>query len=208
MASSVITSDVIFQGAVTLTGGGTASTNAYFNTKSAAILGLPFESWRKFSDLAALLGTAASSDLGLVSNTPGTTQSYIWAGDLKNAGATTRKMRRHICLPQDYVTGGTLTLRFSAGMVTTVASSTATIDVEAWRLDRDDTAPGSDICATSATTCNSLTFADKSFTITPTTLAAGDWIEIVVALAVNDAATGTAVDAAIAAAELLYQQQG
>lgn len=93
-------------------------------------------------------------------------------------------------------------------MVTTVSDGTATLDVEVYKVGRDSLVSGSDICSTGATDINSTTFADKEFVITPTGLSAGDMLDIRIAVAVNDAATGTAVDAAIAAAEALLSIRG
>jgi hypothetical protein len=65
------------------------------------------------------------------------------------------------------VAGETITLRLSAGMLTTVASSSCTVDVEMYLTNRESLVSGSDLCATSATTINSLTFANKDFTHHP-----------------------------------------
>jgi hypothetical protein len=52
---------------------------------------------------------------------------------------------------------------------------------------------GSNLYTDAAVSINSTTLADKTFTINGTGLAAGDWLDIRMAVAVNDAATGTAV---------------
>ena len=69
-------------------------------------------------------------------------------------------------------------------------------------------APGGDICATAAQSINSTTFADKSFTITPTTLSPGDWLDIKIDLIYVDTATGATVDPTIAALEMLLAIRG
>ena len=70
-------------------------------------------------------------------------------------------------------------------MGTTVAGTSCVVDVEAYKVGKDNTL-GSDICATSATTINSLTFANKDFTITAGTLAAGDVLDIRITITVVD----------------------
>ena len=133
--------------------------------------------------------TPASDDLGMVDNAFLTGKPTIETGDLKNAGATTRKTRFRVMVPRDYVAGETMTVRANAGMKTTVASVSATIDVQAVR----PAAPTVDICATNAQSINSLVAANKDFTLTPTDLVPGEMLDIVVSIAVNDSGTGTAV---------------
>lgn len=104
-----------------------------------------------------LPGTAASDDLALIGTTFGSTSPQISAGDLKAAGATSRYARFMVELPECYEAGETVTLSLSAGMVTTVASVSCTVDVECYKIDKI-TGIGSDLCTTSATTINSLVF--------------------------------------------------
>ncbi len=92
-------------------------------------------------------------------------------------------------------------------MVTTVAGTSATVDVEAYKIGKDNTL-GSDLCATSAQSINSLTFSNKTFTITAGALAAGDVLDVRLAIAVSDAASGTAVIGAIAGIDLLADVKG
>ena len=88
-----------------------------------------------------------------------------------------------------------------------MADTTCTIDAEVYKLDKI-TGIGSDICATGATSINSLTFADIPFTITPSGVVAGDVLDVRIAIACNDAATGTAVTPTIAAIDLLCDIKG
>jgi len=174
--------------------------------RAGAVHTIPLTAWRVWDNLASLLpATSANDDLGLASGTFGTDGPTIRTSDLKAAGATTRYARALLPLPDDYETGETVTIRFRAGMVTTVADSSATLDVEAYETDREGGLGGSptDLCATDAIDINSLTFADRDFTITPTDLAAGDLLDVRIALAVNDAASGTAVIAAVGDVQLL-----
>jgi len=157
---------------------------------------------------SALPSAGAADDLGLETGTWGTDAPHISTGDLKAAGATTRYCLFELRLPPEYVEGETATLRISAGMETNVADTTATVDVEAYLVDRESLVDGSDLCTTAATSCNSLTFDDLDYTLTTTNLDPGDTILVRVAVAVNDAATGTAVIATIGAVELLLDIRG
>ncbi len=154
-----------------------------------------------------LPGTAATDDLALVGGTFGSSAPTVQAGDLKAAGATTRYARFQVTLPECYQAGQTVSLIISAGMGTTVADTSCTVDVQAYRIDKDGTI-GSDLCATAAQDMNSLTFSDKTFTITPATLSAGDVLDVRIAIACNDAATGTAVTPTIGGIDLACDIKG
>ena len=154
-----------------------------------------------------LPGTAAADDLALIGTTFGTTAPVVTAGDCKALGATSRYARFMVELPECYEAGETVTLSLSAGMLTTVASSSCTVDVECYKIDKI-TGIGSDLCTTSATTINSLVFAAKAFTITPSGLTAGDVLDVRLTIACNDAATGTAVTPTIAGIDLLCDIRG
>ena len=144
-----------------------------------------------------LPGTAAADDLALVGGTFGTAPPIVQAGDLKAAGATNRYMRFAYVVPEFFDAGHTAGLQISAGVVTTVADTSCTIDVEAYRLDKI-TGISADLCTTAATTINSLTFGDKLFAFNTATLEPGDVLDIRVTIACNDAATATAVTPTIA----------
>lgn len=154
-----------------------------------------------------LPGTAATDDLALVGGTFGTAPPLVQAGDLKAAGATTRYARFEVIVPECYDAGETFSLRLSAGMKTTIASTSCTVDVEAYRLDKIS-GISADLCATAAASINSLTFANKTFSITPATLVPGDVLDVRIAIACNDAATATAVTPTIAAIDVLCDIKG
>lgn len=166
---------------------------------------IPLTDFRVWDAMQTLLpGTPSADDLGLVGGTFGTATPSIRTEDLKALGATNKRARFLVQLPWEYVAGETVTLRFQAGMITTVAGTSATLDCEAYKLQDDpDDAIGSDLVTTSATSINSLTFASTDFVITPTSLSPGDILDVRVTIAVNDGASGTAVIAAITSAKLL-----
>jgi hypothetical protein len=155
-----------------------------------------------------LTATPASDDLGLIAGTFGTANLYLSAGDLKAAGATTRRCRILAQLPPEYDAGQDVVIRIAAGMLTTASDGTCTVDAEAYLVGRTTLKSGSDLVSTSATSINSLTFAEKSFTVTAGSLSAGDVLDIRISIACNDAATGTAVTPAIAAIDLLCDIKG
>lgn len=147
----------------------------------------------------AVAATAANDDLAVVYNTFLTANPSIETGDLKAAGATTRKVGFEFRVPDNYVAGQAITLRINAGMKTTVAGVTATVDAQVARK----AAPTVDICATAAQSINSLDAANKDFVLTPTNVVPGDVLQAVLSVAVNDAATGTAVIGKIYSVELI-----
>lgn len=173
-----------------------------------AVFPIPWAALRVWDAYGTNLpATAANDDLGLVGGTFATAPPMIQAGDLKAAGATTRYARFQVVLPECYEAGETVALALLAGMLTTVASVSCTVDLEVYRADKSG-GIGSDLCATSAQSINSLVFASKSFTITAASLAAGDILDVRVAIACNDAATVTAVTPAIAGLDLQCDIKG
>jgi hypothetical protein len=168
---------------------------------------VPFEDFRVWDAIQTNLpGTAAADDLGLYGGTFGTGQPLIRTEDVKTLSKS-EYARTQIRLPAEYVAGETVQLRLVAGMVTTIAGTSCVVDVEAYRVGKDNTI-SADLCATAAQTCNSLTFANKDFTITSATLAAGDVLDVRITITVVDAATGTAVIGAIGGVDLLCDVKG
>lgn len=169
----------------------------------------PFD-WRVHDSGLLLPAAAADDDLGIEVGTFATDVTTIQAGDLKAAGATTRYAITHVALPENYEDSKTVTLRLRAGMKTTVSDGTCTIDAEVYEVGNDGEAGGTptDLCTTAAQDMNSLTFATFDFTITPDSLIAGDVLEIRIAIACNDTATGTAVIPVLSKAAILYDARG
>lgn len=154
-----------------------------------------------------LAPSPSADDLMLVGGTFGTNSHSIRSIDVKALGAVTLRTRVMIHMPHNYESAATTKIRFHAGMVTTVADTTATIDCEAYKTD-EDAGVGSDLVSTSATTINSLTSADVDFTLDASTLTPGDTLDVRVTIAVNDGATGTAVIAQFGACQLLCDVRG
>jgi hypothetical protein len=150
---------------------------------------------------------SANDDLGLYGGTFGTDSPMLKTYDVKAAGAVTLYARVLVELPAEYDDAETVEIRIHAEMQTTVADTTATVDVECYESDKEG-GISADLCATAAQSINSLVDDDYDFTITATDLVSGDVLDIRIAVAVNDAATGTAVVAAIGSVELLCDIRG
>ena len=151
--------------------------------------------WDAVSSL--LPSTGSSDDLGLYTGTFGSAASRAKTGDVKTLGATTRRCRTLIQLPDNYEAGEDVQIRCLAGMETTVADTSATIDVEAYEVQSDGTL-SADLVTTSAASINSLTLANKDFTLTATALTPGATLDVRVSIATNDGAGATAVIAVLA----------
>lgn len=154
-----------------------------------------------------LPGTSAADDLALIGGAFSTNTPMLKTYDVKAAGAVTLRARALVRLPAEYDDAETVTIRLRCEMQTTVADVSATVDVEAYESDKNG-GVSADLCTTAAQSINSLVDADKDFVITATGLVAGDWLDVRVSIAVNDAATATAVLAAIGHAALLCDIRG
>lgn len=142
------------------------------------------ESWFIFDSAthAALGATPASADdLSYITGVIGTAEPVLKAADFGGTN-TTQKARIRVALPPEYVAGETITIRANAGMLTTVSHQTATIDFSAYRAAD----PTVDLVATAAQSINSLTAADKDFTVTPTDCVPGDILDILMTVAGTD----------------------
>jgi hypothetical protein len=171
--------------------------------------GVDFSRLRVHDAFATPIGTAAADDLGIsTGGTFGTDAPYISGGDQKALGATTRYARFLFTLPPEYVTGQSVRITAQAGMVTTAADTSCTLDFEAYRSEKDGTVAGSDLVTTAATTINSTSLAEKNYELTSSGLAAGDVLDIRAAIVCTDAATGTAVIPAIAHLALALDVKG
>ena len=169
---------------------------------------VPLTTLRVHDNFAALLpGTAAADDLGLTTGTWGTDAPQVDAGDLKAAGATTRYAAFEVQVPPNFENGETIQLRITAGMETTVADTSCTVDVECYLPDGSG-GVGTDLCSTSAQSMNSLTEDAFDFTLSGGSINPGDLLGIRVAVACNDAATGTAVTPVIYDVRLLCDTRG
>lgn len=169
---------------------------------------VPWSSFRVFDAYNTNLpATSGSDDLGLYAGTHGSDAPAIETGDVK-ASTITRNARFSFALPPWYDAQQTIYIRAYAGMITTIASATATLDFACFKTDHKGAVSGSDLCTTAAQSINSVTFANKDFVITPTGLAAGDVFDILMTVYVEDAATGTPVIASIGKVSMMLDIRG
>lgn len=207
--ANIIGSDTVIQGNLTVTGSLLPATSrSDLALDQAQCYLIPWEAWRVWDAFATNLpATAATDDLALVGGTFGTNAPSIQAGDLKAAGATTRYARCVFQIPPEFQTGLTVTIRAHAGMKTTAADTTCTIDFEAYRSNLED-GVGSDLVTTAATSINDTVEADKDFTVDSTTLLPGDYLDIRMTIICTDGATATAVIPFVGSVEVLLDIKG
>lgn len=168
---------------------------------------VPMALLRVWDALATNLpATGGTDDLGLYGGTFGSASPKVSTGDFKNTSVT-RYARFQFQLPAEYDAGQSVTVRLVAGMLTTVASTSCTLDVECYKAD-EASGVGLDLCTTAAQSINSTSFADKDFAITPTGLTAGDILDIRLTIAGVDSATATVVEAAIGSIQVLCDIKG
>lgn len=213
MATSRIDGDLNVSGNVTVGGSVLPGiTRANMIQEDFAAYPVRFTDLRVWDAYQTAIGTAGSDDLGLsTGGTWGINAPYISAGDLKAAGATTRRARFLYTLPPEYVAGQSIRISAFSGMITTAADTSCTIDFEAYAVVTSGTGgtiTGSDLVTTSATSINSTTLAEKAFDLTATGRVAGDVIDIRMSIACTDAATVTAVIPAVAALQMKLDIKG
>lgn len=170
---------------------------------------IPFTQLRVWDAFQTALGAAGSDDLGIGTGTFATGTPYVVSSSARNT-TITQYARLILPIPYQMVfgTAAVASLKFSAGMLTTVAGTSATLDCEAYLFNRDTTKTGSDLVTTAAQSINSLTFADKTFDLTATGLSAGSLIDVRLTIAAVDAANVGAVFGAIADMALLCSTKG
>ena len=170
-----------------------------------AVLPTQWRVWDAFSTV--LPAASATDDLGLYAGAFATGCPNVQTGDVK-ATSVTRYARTVWQVPLEFVTGQRITLTAKAGMITTVAATSATIDFEVYKMGENALVSGTDICATAAQSINSLTFASMSFTLTTSTIVPGDLLDIRMTIATVDPATATAVIASLGSLKMLTDIKG
>uniref|UniRef100_A0A6M3ILE7 Uncharacterized protein n=1 Tax=viral metagenome TaxID=1070528 RepID=A0A6M3ILE7_9ZZZZ len=196
--SIVVAGDINMTGALSPT---KTRTQLLAITELAAFT-VPWTLWRVWDAMQTNLpGTAATDDLALVGGTWASGSPSLQGLDFK-ASSTIAYARAQIPLPWCYADGQTVLLQFHAGMLTTIADDAATLDVVCYETD-EEAGISADLCATAEQSINSLTLADKNFTITPTALVAGDLLDVRIKVSGNDVANATATIPIIGAVQLL-----
>ena len=160
--------------------------------------------------LIELYGTDTTVDLSIVRGTLGTNAISLQTEDLQKKDSQTRYARFSVPLPPEYVAGQTVKIRVVGGMITTIADTSCTADVQCY-LNDEDNSLSADLCTTVATTINTLLSSSATtvdFTITASTLTAGDLLDVRVAVICDDGAEDTVVIGAITKVALLCDTQG
>jgi len=154
-------------------------------TRTAQVFPIPLTAGKVWDSVDSNLPSAAANDdLGIITGTWGTDSPTIQAGDIGGTNST-RYGVWEVPVPQNYKDGDTFIIRVRGGMLTTVADTSCTVDLEVYAADGSG-AVGSDLCQTSATTINSLTFANVDFTMDNTGIDPGDRLLVRMAVAYND----------------------
>lgn len=159
---------------------------------------------RIFDAMASLLtGSAGTDDLGFVGGTAGTNCPMLKTES--SSGTTkTQKTRFLANVPAEYTAGDSLLMRVR-GKVEVVAQVSATVDFSVYDTDG---ALSADLCATAAKSINSLSFADYDFIITSTNIVAGDTLDILMTIALDDTGGTNACIANIAQLKLVCNVRG
>ncbi len=203
------TDDVLFQKSVLILGTNPTIKRSDLLQENLAKYAIPWTAWRVFDAFHTNLpGTPLTDDLGLVGGTWATNPPSLQTEDHQNNVPVVDNFARcMMALPPEYVTGETVKLRFHAGMKTTVADVSATLDVVAFESDLED-GLSLDLVTTAATTINSLTAADIDFDLTSSALVAGDILDIRIQTAIRDNTATGAVIGFIGGAWLLCDIKG
>lgn len=208
MPTTKFPDDVQISGALLVQGGIQGQQRDGLNQDDIQVYNLPLVDWSVWDNYQTRLGTPGSDDLGIVAGAFGTGCPYLSTGDVKALGTISRYARTEFTVPAEYAAGETAQLRFAAGMLTTLAATSATLDVEVYINARNTLKTGPDLVVTAAQSMNSLTFAELVFELNAISLEPGIVLDIRVVITTVDAATVTAVIAALARTEIQLDIKG
>lgn len=165
---------------------------------------IPMAAYRVWDAMATNLpGTAANDDLGLSTGTFGTSTVSLITRDCKAVGSNVVGYARvQVPVPPSYVAGEAISLVVTGYMVDGTPSQSAELDAQVYNT----AAPTVDICATSAYDMLAVVAAtDKTFTITPTNVSAGQLLDIRLSMAIDDTdGSGTTMVMAITKAVVKF----
>ncbi len=168
---------------------------------------IPVQDFKKPDLVTPLPAAGDGTTLGLVAGTHGTNGPSLQGKDATGLTATTTDVGRILLpLPADYVDGGDVKIRCHAGMLTTVADTSATLDCQAYETD-EEAGIGSDLCTTDAQDINDLVLADVDFVIDGAGLVAGDVLDLELTTVSIQTGTATETIPFIGAVKLLYDRE-
>ena len=147
---------------------------------------IPLTQFRVFDAFQTVLpGTAANDDMAVVGGTHATAPPMIEGKVATGSATETQNARVTFQLPAEYDDGQTITLRVRCRTSGGQGEGTKTIDAVVVSNDEDGTVSG-DLVTTSVITIDD-TFTDRDFTITPTGLASGEELDILLTSVIEDA---------------------
>ncbi len=202
--SSVLSGGVSDLGSGTITNTHLSATAAIDRSKLAqdnnAKFGIPFHDCRVWNAPHTLLGSAGSSDdLGIANGSSGYGNDCLRliTSDIDGTSVT-QYARFMFVLPHNYVDAQTIAVQALAGM-TTATSGATTLEIDC-HTNVSTGNVGTDL-GPAAQSINSTTFATKTFTISESGRAAGDYLDFRIKITGTDDGTGGTKYAAI---EKLY----
>jgi hypothetical protein len=148
----------------------------------SAVYSLPMMECRRVNG-TVLNSVAATGYFGISAGAWGDGSLYLNTTATKNA-TETAYLSAEFALPPEYVAGGDVQLAVRCKSYGTGTAGTLTVDAEVYEVDGDGNG-GSDLCTTAAQTFTA-TAADYAFTITPTGLAAGDHVRVILQMVVQE----------------------
>jgi hypothetical protein len=160
---------------------------------------IPFYAWRQTGAVQTnLSNTSSGSDLAVAGGTFNTNAPYLTTGNV-HSSSIARKARTTWSLPPEFPAQETAAIQVCGGMQTNVADTSAVVQVDAYKSNRDTTITGSSLVTTSPQSINSLSVLPIAFALNTTTLNPGDEIDIQITVTVVDSATAGNVIANLAA---------
>lgn len=192
---------------------GTAIPYSKLAQRTTAVHGVPLTSCRvhdaPHTNLGAAPGPGVTDDLGIAGS--GSAEGmHLTTGDQKGQNSLTYYawFERH--LPANYDDGQTVQVEFEAGMLTTVADTSCTVDCEVYGITGSTgvAVDGLDLCTTAAQSINSLTMSNAKFDVSAASLVAGQRLSVLIIVIINDGATGTAVEGVIRDISILCDTKG
>ena len=200
------TNGVTFESALTM-GAGKALTadtgpidRAALTEDALAVFDLPIRNW--MAEDGAVLGIGEEAETFFVQD--GSNQMYL-QGEVSLSETEVSIIKTSFTLPESYVDAATLTLRIVVDVTGTGTLGTCTVDASVRKQDNDG-AVGGDLVTTGAIAVTKTACA-KDFTITPTGLASGDVLSIVVTTSIQESA-GSAIQALLTKTQMLCDVKG
>lgn len=188
MATTRIDSDVIITGQLNVSGAVTAPiSRSNIVLETAQVYPIPLVDFRVWNSFGSLLpGGAVADDLGLVNGAFSTFVPILQSLDLNALGAFQGYARAIVRLPRDYIAGQAIQIRAFAGMLSSVASVSASMDFAAYKSAGYNIS-SADLVNTSSQSINTISPTTFTYDLITTALSPGDTIDLRVELVGNSA---------------------